>query len=146
MKTEVLFQFANVTAILGWAFLILGNSWSRRWPSMQPAIISLGIALALSLAYGIGALFHLSPADLAQMNRLEGLQNFFARPGTALLGWVHFLAIDLAIGAWISMDSKKENVAPWLISPILALTFLFGPLGFALYFAVRKVRGLKTKS
>lgn len=146
MSTEVLFQIANMTALLAWAFLILGNSWARRWPTLQPAKISFALALALSVFYGVGVLMNFSFSELAQMNRLEGLQNFFARQQGALWGSVHFLALDLIMGCWISMDAKKWAPAAWWTSIVLALTFLFGPLGLVIYFGIRAMPRRKAKA
>ena len=65
----------------------------------------------------------------------------FDSPGVALAGWVHYLAFDLLVGAWIVRTARSEGVAHLLVLPCLALTFLFGPAGFLAFNGLRLVRG-----
>jgi len=52
---------------------------------------------------------------------------------------VHFLAFDLFVGRWIYLDSRRRQVSPWLMAPLLFLTLMLGPAGLLLYLAVRPV-------
>ncbi|MCB0074886.1 MAG: DUF4281 domain-containing protein, partial [Caldilineaceae bacterium] len=55
-------------------------------------------------------------------------------------GWVHFLAFDLFVGRWVYLDSRARGITAWLVSPILFVVLMLGPLGFLLYMAVRALR------
>ena len=68
------------------------------------------------------------------------MQALFTHPGLALAGWVHYLAFDLFVGAWIVAQARAQGLSHALILPILPLTLLFGPLGLAAYFGLRLAR------
>ena len=61
----------------------------------------------------------------------------FASDAALVAGWLHYLAFDLFIGAWIVRDGTARAVHPLLILPCLPLAFLFGPTGLLLYLLVR---------
>ena len=50
----------------------------------------------------------------------------------ALAGWVHYLAYDLFIGAFVSRQIMERKLSRLFLIPILPLAFLFGPIGFLL--------------
>ena len=58
-------------------------------------------------------------------------------PAGATVGWVHFLAFDLFVGRWVYLDSRARGISAWLVSPILFVVLMFGPLGFLIYVAAR---------
>ncbi|MGE0240048.1 MAG: abscisic acid-deficient protein Aba4 family protein, partial [Parvibaculaceae bacterium] len=60
-------------------------------------------------------------------------------PWLLLAGWVHYLAFDLAIGALIARRTFDESLPRLILVPILPLTFLFGPIGWLIFEAVRLV-------
>ena len=53
------------------------------------------------------------------------------------MGWVHYLAFDLIIGAWITVDARTRPVPRLLVLPCLFFTFMFGPGGWLGYMALR---------
>ena len=73
----------------------------------------------------------------------------FANPGSTALAemtgttwgaslfWAYAGAFDLFIGRWIYFDASERQMPSWLVSIILTVTILFGPLGFALYAVAR---------
>ncbi len=63
----------------------------------------------------------------------------FALPQVLLAGWVHYLAFDLFTGSWEARDAVRLGISRWLVAPCLVLTFLFGPVGLALYLLLRLV-------
>jgi len=54
-----------------------------------------------------------------------------------LAGWVHYLAFDLFVGSWISIQADKIGISRLLQAPILVATFLFGPLGFVIFWVMK---------
>jgi len=54
-----------------------------------------------------------------------------------LAGWVHYLAFDLFVGGWIAVQCDKIGINRLIQAPILVLTFMFGPVGFAIFIAMR---------
>jgi hypothetical protein len=68
------------------------------------------------------------------------VQALFTDADVALAGWVHYLAFDLFIGAWILRDARREGFAHWVVLPILPFVFLVGPAGFVAYLALKLLR------
>jgi hypothetical protein len=59
----------------------------------------------------------------------------------ATIAWAHFLAFDLFVGRWIYLDSRERGLSAWLVSPLLVLTLLVGPLGLLGYLVARASTG-----
>ena len=58
-------------------------------------------------------------------------------PAGATIAWAHFVAFDLFVGRWVYLDSRERGITAWLVSPVLFLVFMLGPLGLLLYLIVR---------
>jgi hypothetical protein len=102
------------------------------WPAAQlviPAI--LAILYILLLWQGRSAF-----AD-GGFGSIEAVRALFANDRALAAGWLHYLAFDLFVGAWISRDGLRRGVPALLLLPCLPLTFLFGPAGLLLYLALR---------
>jgi hypothetical protein len=63
---------------------------------------------------------------------LANVQKLFTSPWAALAGWIHYLAFDLFIGALLARKVMEAGLPRLVLVPVLPLTFLFGPIGFAL--------------
>ena len=98
-----------------------------------PVVLSLGYVVLLVLPSSGGGGF----------GSLAAVMELFSHEKAALAGWVHFLAFDLFIGAWICRTARREGVRFWAVVPCLVLTFLFGPVGFLAFWAVRSVSFLR---
>lgn len=97
------------------------------------------IPLFLAAAYLILLLSNASLNNL-DFSSVSGIQKLFANPYILLAGWVHYLAFDLFVGAWILSDSKARAIPHvWVIAPLL-LTFYFGPVGFLTYYIIRLLK------
>jgi hypothetical protein len=62
-------------------------------------------------------------------------------PEGAAIAWTHFLALDLFLGRWEYLDSQERRISPLVMTPVLWVTFLAGPLGLLLYLPLRSVLG-----
>ena len=68
---------------------------------------------------------------------LDGLADLFTNELFLLIFWVHFLAINLFLGSWVSRDALKHNM-PKIFSAIsLILIYFTGPIGLIVYWIVR---------
>ncbi|MEY1554694.1 ABA4-like family protein [Yoonia sp. R2331] len=101
------------------------------------------IPLVLSAGYVVLAVFFPSDED-GGFGNLEAVATLFSHPSAMLAGWIHFLAFDLLIGAWICRTARKDCVYYWLVAPCLPLTFLFGPAGFLAFSIIRTSTKHKT--
>ena len=68
---------------------------------------------------------------------LDNLYTLFATENFLLVFWVHFLALNLFLGSWISRDGVKYNMPRSLVSLPLILVYFTGPLGLVLYWIIR---------
>ena len=68
---------------------------------------------------------------------LDNLYTLFATESFLLVFWLHFLALNLFLGSWISRDGVKYNLPRSLVSVPLILVYFTGPLGLVLYWIIR---------
>jgi len=132
MNANQLFSFANAAALLSWIVLVLfpRAKWSAR--------LATGVIMPLLLAALYAALLALHWGETpGNFNSLAGVASLFSNPWMLLAGWIHYLAFDLFIGNWEVRDSAQRQIPYWLVLPCLLLTFLFGPVGLVMYFAIR---------
>ncbi len=54
-----------------------------------------------------------------------------------MAGWLHYLAFDLFVGAWVARAAYADGVPHLAVVPLLLVTFLFGPAGYLASLAVR---------
>ena len=68
---------------------------------------------------------------------IENLYTFFATESFLLIFWLHFIALNLFMGSWISRDSVKYNIPRGVVFFPLILVYFTGPLGLVLYWVIR---------
>ena len=130
---DQLFGWAGQAAMLGWLILLF---LPRRWPALT-AIPRFIIPFGLSLLYAGLAMAHFFTVEGGGYGSLEEVGALLGKEEMLLAGWVHYLAFDLFIGGWIAVEADKVGVNRLIQAPILILTFMFGPVGLALFLAMR---------
>ena len=138
MHLEFLFSIAGVLAMAGWVVLLA----SPLFPLWSNRIAGLIIPLLLSVGYTVLIVFFSSPAE-GGFGSLAEVIALFSHPNAMLAGWIHYLAFDLLIGAWICRTARRDGVRFWLVIPCLPLTFLFGPAGFLAFSVLRLIGSAK---
>ena len=132
---DIIFSAANIVALAGWAGLVLFPG--RRL--VVETISGLAIPALLAVAYtALVAVFFTSGEG--GYSNLSAVRQLFQSDGLLLAGWLHYLAFDLFVGAWQVRTARAEGIPHLLVLPCLALTFLFGPLGFLLFLIIRAAR------
>ncbi len=137
MSAETLFSICNTSVLPGWALLVLLPRW--KWTL---GIISSGIIpFVLGLVYGTLLLSQItSLPEGGGFGSLDALMILFSSPDAVLVGWIHYLAFDLFIGAWELKDGQEKGIPHWMLIPCFALTFMAGPVGLVLYLVIRSIR------
>lgn len=132
MFFENMFSLAGIIAMIGWLMLLV----SPLMPNWSDRIAGVVLPLVLSLGY---LLLLLVPASASGggFGTLADVIILFSYEQAALAGWVHFLAFDLFIGAWVCRTARLEGLPFILVLPCLPVIFLFGPAGFLAFQAVR---------
>ncbi|SBT40965.1 ABA4-like family protein [Micromonospora auratinigra] len=132
--TGVLFGLTFALAAPFWALMILAPRWS--WTARivgSPLIVAPVLAIYALLV--LPALGTVLPAVLAP--NLTGLRDLLGSADGAAAAWAHMIAFDLFVGRWAWRDARQRRVPALVVSPLLVLTILLGPLGLAAYLAVR---------
>ena len=68
---------------------------------------------------------------------LNGLYSMFASEAFLVLFWIHFLAISLFLGSWITRDSQRYMIPKFFVIASLILTYFTGPVGLVIYWFIR---------
>jgi hypothetical protein len=68
---------------------------------------------------------------------IDNLYTIFANESFLLLFWIHFLALSLFLGSWVSRDAIKYNIPRKIVFFPLILIYFSGPVGFVLYWFFR---------
>jgi hypothetical protein len=137
---EIIFSTVGVLSFIGWGALVFSP--------LRPAPLTLAariisIVLALIYTYLLVSLWgHETKVDFSS---LEGVADGFSYMGHLLTGWIHFLALDLFLGAWQVERARKIGIPHIILLPCLMLTFLVGPLGLLLFLMIEaiKMRSIK---
>ena len=134
MSLDDAFRLANLLALAGWLAL-LGSPFA---PRLAQRVAGLGVTLALAALYaGLLLAFWGAGDGAGDFATLDGVAALFARREVLLAGWVHYLAFDLFVGAWEVRVARRDGLPFLAVVPCLAATFLFGPAGLLLFFALR---------
>lgn len=132
MKAEQIFSIANMIALLAWLILLV----APRFVVTRKIILSGAVSVLLSTAYLILIVMFFGKAE-GGFDSLANVMKLFTNEWATLAGWIHYLAFDLLVGAWEVKDAQERGISHWFVIPCLVLTFLFGPIGFLLYFSLR---------
>ena len=134
MTLDQLFSSSFLLVAPFWLLMILLPFWrwterivKSPWIVIGPVLLYAGLVLP-----NFAAIFAaVSNPQLPQIAQLLGA------PLGATIGWMHFLAFDLFVARWIYLDSRTHKITAWLVSPILYLVLMIGPVGLLGYLIVR---------
>ena len=136
MRYETVFSVANLLATVSWVVLAAGalvarfRTWALKWAGLAvPGLLGLAylaLVIAGREAFASGG-----------YSSLQAVRDLFANDAMLTAGWLHYLAFDLFVGAWIVREARDCGIPGWLILPHLLLTFMFGPIGLLLFLATR---------
>lgn len=125
MTVDGVFQLANMLALGGWLMLV----FSPLAPRLAQILGATAIPVLLSALYAALILAFWTRAE-GGFGSLDDVAALFETRELLLAGWVHYLAFDLFVGAWISRSARDQGMSHLFVIPILILTFLFGPAGY----------------
>ena len=128
MSPDVIFNLANMFVLIGWILLFFAPNWK-----MTQNIVLNGVVLILSVVYLSIFITILPEFSLESFSSLENVKALFQDDMAVALGWVHYLAFDLFVGAYIVRKGKEIGMARWQYTLCLLFTFMAGPVGFVLF-------------
>ncbi len=130
---NAIFSVASTAAMVGWLILMF---LPRRF-SLIFAIPQFIIPFGLALIYAGLILPTLFTIEGGGFGSLQEVRVLFAHDATLIAGWLHYLAFDLFIGAWIALRADAIGLPRLIQAPILLATFMLGPVGLAIFLVIR---------
>jgi len=133
----------SMAGIFGASFLLVAPFWVLMifvpaWDVTRNIVDSPLIALPTGLLYLLVLLPQASAVVSGVVSpSLTEMAQLLATEAGATLAWIHFLAFDLFVGRWIYRDAIRRKISAVIVSPILVLTLLFGPVGYLTYCTLR---------
>lgn len=77
---------------------------------------------------------------MESFSTLANVKALFQNDNAVAMGWIHYLAFDLFVGAYIVRKSQALQISRWLYTIPLPFTFMFGPVGYLLFFIIKTVK------
>ena len=68
---------------------------------------------------------------------INELKDLFSNHEFLIIFWIHFLAINLFCGSWMSRDANRLLISKYIIFFPLIITYFIGPLGVFIYWIIR---------
>ena len=135
---ENIYIFSNYGILPFWLLLIT----APRSKITQILVNSIILPLILSTAY-IYVVYQAILLDEKIFETfklylsIDNLYTIFATESFLLIFWIHFLALSLFLGSWVSRDAVKYNIPKKIVVFPLVLIYFTGPVGFILYWTIR---------
>ena len=133
MSAEHIFSLLNLMTMAAWLPLVFLPR--ARWATMLGPVVVPSILAVIYVALVVTTLTQ----GGGGFSSLASVRTLFDNDWGLLAGWTHYLAFDLFVGGWEVRDARQRGIRHLLVIPALLLTFLFGPGGFLLYLAIRRV-------
>ena len=134
MNWDLFYKIANASVTPAWALLAIIPNHVITKKLVHSGLWSAG----LSVVYVF--LFFYCLGGEGGMDTLSNLKISFQRDDVLLLGWVHYLAFDLFIGAWISRDARTIGLHHLVVLSMLLLTLFAGPVGLLVYLTAKTIK------
>ena len=128
---DTLYLAVNASVLPFWLMLILAPKW--KWSHILSSIVwpmALGALYAYLFSGGIG---------VGGFGSLRDLMTLFTQPFAVVAGWIHYCAIDLFVGGWLTRDAMRIGIPRWQLIPCQVLTMVMAPVGLLAYLALRGV-------
>lgn len=138
MDAASIFSLGNSCILFGWILLI----FLPKWKYTQVSILN-GLIVLYSVVYAYLILKDIGDFRADSFSTLANVKALFQNDNAVAAGWFHYLAFDLFVGAYIVRKSISLGISRWLYTLALPFTFMFGPMGYLIFFIIKS---LKTKS
>ncbi|RST83119.1 DUF4281 domain-containing protein [Aquibium carbonis] len=132
MDADLIFSVGGALAMAGWLVLLA----SPLAPRLADAVAAYAIPLMISVGYA-GLILAYWASGEGGFDSLDNVARLFQTRELLLAGWLHYLAFDLFVGAWIVRTAREASVPYWMVVPCLPATFLFGPVGYLAFAMIR---------
>ena len=135
MQAAEIFSICNKVILLGWVLLIFLPNWKY-----TQAIILNGLIVTFAGLYSFIILKDIGNFNPESFSSLANVKALFQNDYAVAAGWIHYLAFDLFVGAYIVRKSKEIQLSRVLYTICLPFTFMFGPMGYLLFFIFKTIK------
>lgn len=132
---SAIFNFGNTFVLVGWLLLVFIPYWKY-----TQAIIMSGIIIILSIIYSFMILKDIGNFNPDSFGSLINVKALFQNDSAVAAGWLHYLAFDLFVGAYIMRKAKELGISRIFATICLPFTFMFGPMGYLLFFVIKTIK------
>ena len=137
LNYENIYLIANWGVIPFWLLLIMlpnhGVTNFFAQSIIAPLLLAFAYGLVVFDIFLEGNIF-----DSFELYRgLDDLYSMFSSEAFLLIFWLHFLAISLFLGSWITRDSQRYMIPRFFLTISLILTYFTGPVGLLIYWFIR---------
>ena len=135
---ENIYLWTNFGVIPFWLMLIIVPNSKFTQIFINSIIAPLILAVSYVYVFYQAILLDEAVFDIFKLYlSLEDLYTVFATESFLLIFWLHFIALNLFLGSWVSRDGVKYNMPRGLVFIPLILIYFTGPLGLVLYWIFR---------
>ena len=136
MTPTQVFSIAGMITIPMWILMM----FLPKWKVTNYLVSFKVIPLILSFIYVVYIFQTIKINGMPDFGNFDSVMKLFTEEKAILAGWIHYLTFDLIIGMWILNASKKLNIHQLIMAPCLLATFMFGPIGFILFFIIKIIK------
>ncbi len=136
MTPSEIFSMANMTVMPMWLLLIALPKWKITRFLIDYKVVPLLLAILYIVFIGRA----IQIGGWMDFGSLNSVMTLFTEENAVLAGWIHYLAFDLLIGMWMVNQNAKLKIHRLLMVPCLLGTFMFGPVGFALFIILKTIK------
>ena len=136
---ESIYLWANFGVLPFWLMIIFVPYLKITRILVNSIIIPLLLGSAYCYVVYQGILFE-NIFFIESFNLYQGLDNLYAILSNEiflLIFWLHFLALNIFLGSWLSRDAIKYNIPRGTVFVPIVLVYFAGPLGLVLYWFIR---------
>ena len=133
-----IYMWTNLGILPFWVMLVTIPTSKITQIFVNSIIAPLILAVSYSYVFYQSILLDESLFDIFKLYlSLEDLYTVFSSESFLLIFWLHFIALNLFLGSWVSRDGVKYNMSRSLVFIPLILIYFTGPLGLVLYWILR---------
>ncbi|MFC5290465.1 ABA4-like family protein [Actinokineospora guangxiensis] len=132
--TSFLFDLAFYVTVPFWLLMVVAPRWSVTQTVIgSPLIVLPGVVIWAVLAVPI------FPEVWAAVTSpsLDVLRDLVADDRAIALLWTQILAWDLFLGRWVFLESRRLDMNPFAMGPLLVLLIMLSPLVLPVFLVLR---------
>ena len=138
LTLENIYLWTNFGVLPFWFLLVLIPNSKITQLFVNSIILFLILVIAYVYVFYLAILLDEPIFDILKLYlSLDNLYTIFATENFLLAFWIHFLALNLFLGSWISRDGIKYNMPRKLVAIPLITVYFTGPLGLILHWLFR---------